>query len=104
MDMVADSGRDKIQTDGVIIAEKDNELTSDPDHGPPDPEPFDCDITLHEPESTASTGEDLGAVPTVAETGETETDKFDASGNSEDDGDGVQSVNDHVDVKISVET
>ena len=41
-------------------------------------------------------------MPTVTETGESA--KFESSGSSEDGGDGVQSVNDHVDVKTNVET
>ena len=61
------------KTDSVIIAEKYNELTSDPDHGSPYPGAFDCNISLHEPEQTTSTGEDLGAMPTVTETGGTYT-------------------------------
>ena len=61
------------KTDSVIIAEKYNELTSDPDHGSLYPVAFDCDISLHEPEPTSSTGEDLGTMPTVTETGETYT-------------------------------
>ena len=74
MDMVADSDKDKTQkTDSVIIAEKYNKLTSDPDHGSPYPGAFDCDISFHEPEQTTSTGEDLGAMPTVTETGGTYT-------------------------------
>ena len=74
MDMVADSDRDKTQkTDNFNIAEKYNELTSDPDHGSPYPGAFDCDISLHEPEPTSSMDEDLGAMPTVTETGETYT-------------------------------
>ena len=45
-DMVTDSDRYKIKKTDRVFMDEDNEITSDPDHEPPYPVPFACDIAL----------------------------------------------------------